>query len=904
MLLFNEKYPLIINKNKLIFDKKLLNVNVTSVEGPLKNADNKWIMKWSREEQTNEAVIKILSKQKIQERYIIELDYGLFLREISCVKTGLKQEKLVDVFIAAPGNCFLIGDVAYRVSKHTVKEKAVYDANDKIQLFKLRDFKSKAIKPQKFNSYLCYDVETCADKNNEHKVYLAYVNRYNENFEFQESRRFCFDKKYDTTFYDDDAKFEFYDFTWDFGAWIRDTYIDKVDFENGVEHVVCLFGFNNARFDNHFIYDYFVNTFDMQYNERFGKVTAAIFKYNHVNIYLNDLVSWLPEKGLNDALEEYECGAKDDIAIVTFNNLFKDKGYSIEQVRNATLTEFDSCIKKEVSFLSKRKLRSKYKNENDTYNLFQAVDDYCLQDVNATWLLYTKIQENFKKMIACFESSEMFSENIYNYISPSHASGVLLNNHLGKTGYRLSFTNESFFNFVNDSFFGGRVDFGCIGEYLVDDKIACLDVTSMYSLAMTANFPIIEVAEDVQISCLAEMSHVEFAHLIQQKVDHGNCLKQLWIARCEITLPEDKTKLCSFGPLPERYNGKLEFPNKTFESKIITSVHAYTAMLCGYTIRILPDPYNLYFKKSAPCLKDLVMEIIRLKAEAKEDNKALGKLLKLFANSFHGKLAQKVIAKYHETRRYVNKTINNRFESMTISQSRIYLATFVTSFANLILMQAFLTIEGNYIQDKISVEDRAGTLLYCDTDSIFFRLKDEQILTKFTISESLGSFNPETNTFDSTWSRKYNRANGIMIMGKKSYFVMETKNDKVTMLDLKLKGVHRGEMEQFTRQVVVDKIIKPFVAGFDSQGISIERKTLKRKLLQPTNVVEDNDGEQISFVGLERRANVFHSYEGNSSQSFVKSIYETILKKTLRVNVSDMKQVLKKVDDKLIFYLS
>lgn len=900
--LFQSKCPVFVRKNDIIVCKKAIKKKISSYEGISQNGHGKYTLSWSVDEQSYEHVIELMvsSTNDGKYDYVAELDYGLFTRKIYCKKTKLNHKTLTDVFIAVQGCCFKRGGECYRVLRHVIQSPKISSEKN---LMKCASFLPKRqITHELFTHYVCYDVETCADKVGVHKTYLAYFAVYDKDFKQLEVKKICIDNQESESMFGtmdewDEESFDEYSFINAFGEWWRKTFYDDATPKN-----ICLFGFNSARFDNHFVYQYFLNNkYNTLFRERFGKTTRAVFENNMVKVFFCDLVAWLPEKSLKEALTDYECSAKDDLNIVQFNKYFAESNFNYRTFNSCSAEIFKSCFPL-VNRMDMLKLTKKYQVIPGHYDLFKAVQDYCLQDVLATFELFSKIQSGYLRIVEVFKEVISLMDNIFYYISPSQIAGVLLNAHLAKHSCRLQILNEDWFNFLNDSFFGGRVDFGLIGEYINEKGICCMDVTSMYPLAMTARFPIIEDSSDVLVQCMFSGT----TQIIKKLIEADKCLEQLFVVRCNFYLPEEKWRLCSFGPIPHRLNGKLVFPNWEFKNKIVTSVHIKTAIKCGYRVEVVEDAYNTLFVKSGPILKEFLTKLIDEKAKAKEDNKALGKLYKLFANSCHGKLAQKVEAKYRESNYCNDRWYNFSFEAKDFEKSRIYIATFVTSYANLILMQSFLDVEKHYIAAKVPLEERLGSLLYCDTDSIFFSITDDTDLSVFTQSEQLGCFDFKKGEFNATWNRKANRCNAMMILGKKSYFTMEAVGDKRIMMDLKLKGVHSAEMAQFTHEVVMKSIVRPFIAK-TGNGLVFERTSLvQRDQVKPDVTLDDGDdgSKQISFEGLVRKNIEVSIFKGNYEKSFVKQIYQTILKKTLRVNLPPSKKLMKKVSDDLIFYYS
>lgn len=775
------------------------------------------------------------------------IDYGAFRRRIYCKKCK-KTKNVGLLFIACRGL-----KVSYNGEYYTIlKERILLPVSQDDKYFKLENFLDK--KKKEFANYdaqICYDIETCDNDFGKHELYLAFFLVFDSGYNMIQEQLIEYEN-------------DFFDFEHSFNAFIKDV-IRKIAEDKIAKGLLPLvkiniFGFNTFRFDNHFIYDYFSKQkYDIQYHERFGKTIVATMTFNNVTIELNDLVGWLPEFTLKDALKAYECISKDELNIVLFNEQFK-KIRDINYWKACTQNEFYGCFEG-LNIVQKMSLSKKYKKDNK-FNLWQAVVDYCKQDVYSTFDIYKKIQMAFSNIHAEFHEV-LFSPDIFAYISPSHASGIIMTSYLDSQTKRIKFTNKDWFDFIKETYYGGRVDFGFVGEHFNEKKITCMDVTSMYPLAMTAKYPITQKSKDVMIGSNHE--------IIQKIVDMDRCFDILFIAACKLTMPEDKTKLCSFPPLPGRDgDGKLNFINRDYDCKVLNSIHIATAKLSGYTITILDHKYNTVFGKAGTIFEKMVKDFGEKKTAAKDDNKALAKLYKLLMNSWQGKLAQKTLCKYWK---YDSaKQTNFIFEEDNIGASKVYYASFITAYANYILFSTFYQIQQPYIELKIPIEERLGSLIYCDTDSIFFTFYNDTPNFIFNQTESLGYFDVDKKEFIVTWKQKMHNCNAMIIFGKKSYYCFHRdQNGKNIPIDIHLKGIHMKQMAQFTYDVMMD-------------------------------IIKDN-AKTITFNGLTRKTTQkITNFNSNNNNFITKEIYSSVLKKTLKVNIPPSKKLIAIVNGTRYFY--
>jgi hypothetical protein len=851
--IFKEKNQIIVQKQFLIVNKKKI---------PFKAKEGfEWNIQEDRTISIGTASSNIYVHYDpvwVSKKYqtVLLIDYGFFRKRIFCRELKSKSRKLAPVFIACRGLSFEYNGKFYGI----LKERVLLPINED-EPYNLKDFRNSLkedVKRKIFHLHICYDIETCANNDNKkHELYLAFFLVFNEAKE-KINFKSIVNGEYLISITDD-----FDDFTLLFRRFINDvrSYLATQNIEG--EQLVNFFGFNTFRFDNHFIYKFFSEErFDIQYNERFGKTTQATLKFNNFVVEMHDLIGWLPEFTLKEALEAYECVSKDELNIVSFNSMFKDNK-DIRYWSACTDKEFFSCFDK-INIVKKMSLSKAYKHSNG-FNLWQCVVDYCKQDVYSSVELFEKLQSSFSFIYKDYQHV-LSSPSIFGYISPPQISGIIMESFMSAHTKRIQFKDEQWFEFIRETYYGGRVDYGFIGEFYNKEKIMCMDVTSMYPLAMTAKYPVVNDNKDFIIN--PSVKH------LQLLVDQDKCFDFLFIAACKLTMPYDKTKLCSFAPIPGRDDdGKLNFINRDYEFKVLNSIHVATAKLSGYSVEILPSKYNTVFLKNDKIFKDLVEEFGAKKTEAKEDNKALAKLYKLFMNSWQGKLAQKVHCKYKEYS--TTKRRNIIYDEEDIGKSKVYYASFITAYANWILFSTFYAIQKPFIDLKIPIEERTGSLLYCDTDSIFFTFYKDIPCVEFNSTESLGYYNDEQKNFFVTWKRKMEKCNSMLIFGKKSYFCFcRDDNNKVISIDIKLKGIHTKEMAQFTFSTM-------------KEILNDEMKT-------------------ITFKGLTRKSTKINEEENltfNNNNYFIsKQIFEDTLKKTLKVNISPTKILMKVGDGIRYFY--
>lgn len=774
---------------------------------------------------------RISIERSLDNKYILfELDYYFFKKLLYCTKTKAKSKKKTNIYSATRGNGFSKGGEYFSVKKVRIKQtcldKAFYTINDFVH--------KKTTVKKAIDAYVIFDLETCPDRTNKFVAYIGCFFILDHDKKLVRKEMLCSDA-------------ESYLMEFDFLSEFKLFMLGLMSSFLGIpKKTILFFGFNNHRFDNHFVLEYFTNSdqFRCNYKERFGKVTTAEFERNNIRIVFTDMIKFLPDVSLKEALEDYDCSNKMSFDIVFYNNMIIENDHIVPRL--ATQQNFLKCFK-QINIVEKSHLKKKYavnSNGIEMYDIYQCALDYCEQDVNGTYELFLKIQQSFDNLIEVLEFESPYLSCL-EFVSPAHLSGLCLKSSLMGVTQKMTIKDPDFGRFINSSYFGGRVQMGFIGEYATLTNLGCYDVRSMYPLAMKANYPVIEHETDV---CMGE--HFPYG-LVESALLSKNVDGMFFIAEFEVILPEHEYELCSFGPLPHRDEDseRLFFDNVSHGAKVLTSVHLKTAFLANYSFKIIKHKYNVFFVKNGPIFTDYMTLLGRAKANAQQnDNKSLKKLIKLLLNSTAGKLAQKVTNKFH----FYDGKWNIKYEAENWNASTHYLAAFVTSYSNHILYSTFYDLESDFISNKIGLAARKGALCYCDTDSIFFDKTLCKQLT-FDISDDIGTY--ANYQFGITWSTKYPNANGIIIVGKKSYFILDyNKPKQKIIIDKKLKGIHKFLLDEFSIDVI-------------RRVIQNEPKTVKQEFLMR------KARKEIKCVNF------------TTDSSFIKDIFVDTLQKTLTVSV-------------------
>lgn len=659
---------------------------------------------------------------------------------------------------------------------------------------------------------------------------------------------------------------------------------------------IKLFGYNNNKFDNHFIIEEFQKLGRCVINERNGKVTEGNIQVGKWTIELYDMVKWVPDMSLDDACEDYDIDAKKlKLNILSYNRACE---MNREILLKCSEDVFKQFLKPGVTVREKLSLRKKYFMDG-VYNVWDYVVEYCKYDTLSVLELYKKISAVVKSIIIQFQdSNEVFlkSTHFSQYPSPANLSGHLFKM-IAKHQNQLKLTIKNFDlgRFIFESYFGGRVDFSFLGEYISVNKSLCLmDVTSEYPLAMMGQYPFIESHDDIDYGSniniqfyqnLIDKAYEErWAAFEAKTLDNFVYFRHLenWrgIFRANCYPPEDKVHLNTFAAIPRHHQveKKIAYSNEKFLNVTINSVQCKNLILSGFKIEILNHEHNIFFTRVGYVFKSYVEKLGEIKYKAKENsNKTQAKLVKLFLNSIAGKMAQRPIDRtvlYESDISLASGKIhysNNKFLNENWENSLHYLATFITAEANFILFSTMYRLQLEYIYANKPLSERTGSILYMDTDSIIF---DKELVSKnfvFNISEELGYYEAEKCDFYITWKEKYTNDAGvdrIICLAKKSYAICKGEE----IVELKLKGIHKKIMDSEFRNY---EVLKKIASGIKKEISfnSLENARIDISSNQDYISIQDSN---ITIFGL------FKHNNSNYKKAPFKELFDADIKKTLQ----------------------
>lgn len=835
----------------------------------------------SHEIQISTTIEQVWVSHSAEPRYMVEIRFMFHKRILTCKHVQKAARLIVEIVDASTNDYIYNNDKIMRVLSFTDASLGFITAAP----IELKKFTKQDKSVESLEILMCYDVETCLfanpddDKVDTHQPYLMHL-IVDHTFGGQ------FDIPYThVTFHDPQIRKKRSTIGTQFSMWLMN-YIRSYEEIIEGRHNVCrirLFGFNNHNFDDNFILDALRRTTGrtrLNINSRNGKVTGINMKLDgKYELIISDIIKWIPDMSLEKACEDYEItDSKMAVDILAYN-----KHIQAAQEIVYHCAEMKPFTKMRSNFAEMLKLKKSYYDPTTKlWAVYKFITDYCIMDVMATMELYKKIYVTVKEIIMAIQNEHdiiLPFTNFMDYRSAPQLSGLIFRKLASKDGtLRVQIKHSELGEFIYRSYYGGRVDFSASGEYVSQGSIKYMDVTSEYALAQQARFPVVENIEDISLgycvnipfyqNIIDEIEDKRRINYENQTLDDFRMFKPLdidfkGIFYCNIYAPVEKHHLITFSPvaLRDASSPRLQYLNIDQKNRVLNTAQFKNLILCGFHIELLPHKYNIVFTKTDYIFKSFIDIIGKAKTAARATNKTKAKLLKLFLTSCAGKLAQRPfdsISEYQslttwDTMDEVTSNLNNR---ENWDESFHYLASFILAEANFILFSTLYRLSLTQIYNKVPQEGRCGALLYMDTDSIVF---DPALVDlsryDFPCSEEIGYFDEEKNDFHITWKEKYanTSTNILVIIARKSYILINDKQGKKTIVEKKLKGVHKAQM------CVVD--------NYDVIKSILDDKPL-----------------QIEFAGLSKQPAYLEPKYGNYTNDIIKDITETTIKKSLQMD--------------------
>lgn len=866
----NKKFFLINNKQKIFLDISSKYQNLTyQVDA------NKFILKKNYNSiEFDEEIIhvdyptEIITKLFIDShkiRYYLEFNLKYFTKILYCKKINYKKCSLCKnnsvrrpriqtcrcrplnkfIFDAQKNDYIEFDNTYYRITK--IHYKSHGSLKEAVKIVSIAKNSIKQNNMFQDNWVVCYDFETIKNVDNVHEPYILSYQLFSNNYIMQ---NFLFDPQIITTD-------PFLDFKIDISKKFVDTIINDYDcifnLINGFDGrnqdyrdydsvITCkqliLFGFNNYRFDDNFLLRHFVDQhFQITKSERNGVVSNIVLECpkTKIKIIIKDLIKWVPDMTLNQACEDYGTEtSKLDVNIVTYNEMCFTQKRLIKTIDFNIFN--DKLLKKPLSFTEKRKfLKSDFCLNNKEVLIYNYIVYYCKIDVVATMSLFLKINHGFLTIYRKFSHDygvKLRSLNILDYISPAFVMSQIYKQIFNKKNIKMiQFKDKLFLDFICDSYFGGKVDFGLIGHYEskdVDD-ICYMDVSSMYPTVMTSNLPVIYDLNDFVYAFDVD----EWQKLIDETIEARNLsfndrtlFEYKWLHKfndkkailmCDLISPHVDDQI-PIAPFPERGDDKLIYSYRDKYNVSVNTSDLKNLILCGFKVKVKFCKYNIEFLKNEKYFKELLDILDAFKDSAKSSgNKAEAKLIKLLSNSISGKLGQKITSRITNYKNFSSE----EFDEQSITTSMHYIATFITAESRFILFRTIYNLYEHCLYNRLTCYQKLGIFILCDTDSIVFDAKNASKLN-FIVQDGYGHWDNEKNDYIVHWKQKHSKdkVKSIFVLGRKSYVVCDKNNNVVKRV---LKGIHSELMSLIT--------FDDFKLISDNSPKTMHKTSLSRKTL-------------------------------------------------------------------------
>lgn len=649
--------------------------------------------------------------------------------------------------------------------------------------------------------------------------------------------------------------------------------------------------------------------------------TYSILKNKSIDISFDDVSIWLPEiSSLKVACQELniELG-KLDFDIVKFNQ------YSLENgnVRlNFKLNDFFNFWKGNVNDVVYKFTRAQRKSTffkdfeskfNDYFKLkcvdlnITNVDSlvsitpfitlYCKYDVFATAQLFITLFDNFNQCLyevfeefnlsdqAMFKKfhyqekvivNEMITVekreisyqtlehlNMLCYLTPSQVAYNIFKL-VYKDNKRLNTKYDpSLIETIEQSFYGGLVVFGGIGEF--KGRIDGKDVRSEYPLASTSPLPLLNDIYDYKKNLskshilllnkkITEATKIRNNLFSQRRLHYPNEIGKIYekidfigLFYC-VVVPPSSENMSLISPLilatkSPNGNRKVNLFNIPFK-KFFSTAHIKNFILFGWKIVIIQEENNIQFcynkelNEFESCYQEKFCYMQKFidffnEKKANSTNKVMQKLFKFFMNVIFGRLAMRTdalsteIIEVNSTTKGYSKKLD-RIKGMDFNKSDKWLAVHINSNAHNIILEAVYLLELNQIYNQIPIHLREPVNLYIDTDSTYSFIMNSTSDVQYTISDALGKFNLKTFRFDVTWSNKHDPSveSVIIILFKKGYIITDS---NYVIKDFKTKGVPSSDIKSkfYDAQGKLNSNIDLLYSN-KTVGININRLTNKQ----------------------------------------------------------------------------
>jgi hypothetical protein len=501
---------------------------------------------------------------------------------------------------------------------------------------------------------------------------------------------------------------------------------------------IYIYGFNNSRFDNFFIFNYLkscVNYVDIH----FGENQIKYINFDNVHIYdLNLFYTGSLSKVIKNFGLEYKKG------IYPYKFVNKD---NINYVGIMPHLKFWNCKKDYDEYVN----NSNY-DDVINFNLENYTKKYCMNDAKLTFLIAEKHIKNSSGVI----NGRNYDTSMCQTVAKSSLKifqDVFLNEPLYSSP-------EHILNIERLSYYGGRTDV-FKKMYKGDNILYYVDRNSSYPASMLGLMPV-QYVQTVQEDDTIIRDYKYFKDT------------NLYYASSKYT-----------GSNKNIINNLIHRDEKgNIKSKLDTDFNYYWGIelkenvLNGFDVRV--KNYNMYINDYV--FNDFSKYFYNERKKAKDvNNLSLSEFYKTLLNSLSGKFGQRVHTKHILINSNEDIKINNITSFEEIDDQLLISYDDTTedkkhSVGNLVRFISYITASARSELSKIMRDVGHENVYYCDTDSIFTTKKPDE---SFLSQTDLGKWKIEKEISEAYF------------IGKKSYAYKTTTGETIN----KTKGVDGSLIE-------------------------------------------------------------------------------------------------------------
>lgn len=287
-----------------------------------------------------------------------------------------------------------------------------------------------------------------------------------------------------------------------------------------------------------------------------------------------------------------------------------------------------------------------WKKDHQPYDIIQKTLEYCVQDVNVTHQLVSKLVTSYAKFIKDEVGLPHSSFNILQRPTISSNSHAIFRQVL-YTAERpqkssldsiLLAPSKEMYEYIRRSIRGGR----CYPTYIgvLQEPIYVYDICGMYASALTHPFPAGQplAPYDRNLAIARWQQRLD----CPQVIDYFDATLLPGVFTIDADPPPEEF-LDTLPPFCSRKGGRLVWTNESLRGEICTSIDMITLHNRKWKVKILPDPKCTIFPEWKCLCKKYVQLNIKAKEKAdQEKNQTVRSISKLLSNSLYGSFATKL----------------------------------------------------------------------------------------------------------------------------------------------------------------------------------------------------------------------------------------------------------------------